>query len=1005
MKKHLLQALFVFIFGVATLPHAFAAITWDGIDGNYFYAGGQYTFSVAGDALPSVIVSEGDAECSQTGTEGVTATYALRINAAATGSVVLHADDGTMTEDKTISLSACDVVSYGAPFFEYHQTATGKDSVAAIGGSVKYISIVDGFNNNGEYFYKINGDYQANNNQLHIYLNEPLRVNDRIAIRSSNASSVISQTYKIYSGNSYVALEGSVDKNQIIDIEYIVKEGDLFIGKSEFIISRAHSNIRFNQVTISHSALVPILTWSNSLKANTTLEKMPGDALNYTASLSGSPSMGTISYSSDNTSVAIVDATTGEVSVVGIGTAKITATLSKSGCFESVSTSYNIHVAATEIIAETAAKFQYDDHFNATWNYQLSSGQYLQDMVTPLFVTATAATGYQWEKSANGINWSNIDGATSNTYTPIIPSLTSEGETNTTYYRCKVTGSSGSVYSKLDTVYVEKAEGCYPNVILDAVATSTKTVSASGTIGGIGECKLEGSQSYDGKTGYKMGDDNHHMSATLKDGYTFRGGDIVQVFVAKVMDYGNATLHIYSDAGNNWIGSIDGIQEGWNEWYITDAIANSISNFNTICLYRHGAANDEVATNQNHYIAEIRIVRLEDCYNCATQVPTITLQNQLQTGVDYSIAGTLEGAVSGIWTEKSDNSHFGDVHSPNTTIRFDSAGVYTITWTIAHQPSSNRWGCRAQAEKTVTVTQEPVIEEECPTITCQWPNLIYSLNAVPWDFDMSVSGADTTGFKCHWYIGDELLDADSLNFHPYTDVLGLSYYKVFATTDKCPSGVWSNEIQVNIIDCTLDGPFEMTVPTNFEIGDTIQLKATHTYTYSLGSGGQKQFTWYRNGNPIATNEHDTILVNQDEPSSTLVIRNATAADLGSYQCIMADGSNCSLTCSGELSKCTTYGDTTAFSCKPFTWHGTTYSNPGDYTWSTTSIGGCDSIVTLHLSTGLPTKEDTTAYVCKNSTFSWHGHNPAKEGDTWTTTNVAGCDSVVTLHIVALDTMM
>ncbi|MCQ2311716.1 MAG: Ig-like domain-containing protein, partial [Paludibacteraceae bacterium] len=707
MKKHLLQALFVFIFGVVTFPHLSAAITWNGIEGTNFYAGGKYTISVSGDAVPTITVSEGNATCAQTSTIGVTATYELRINAAAIGAVVLTADDGSTTDDISITLSACDVVSYGAPFFEYTQSKTGSDSVATTGGSVKYIGIVTGFDNGGEHFYKINGDYQAKNNQLHIYLTEPLRINDRIAIRSSNASSTISQTYKIHTGDAktYIATEGSVDKNQIIDIEYTIPVGSPFIGATDFIISRAHSNIRFNGFTISHSALVPLLTWSDNLKANTTIEKQPGDQFTYTASSSDSPSMGTISYSSDNTAVATVNATTGEVSVVGSGTAKITATLSKSGCFESATISYYIHVAALEITDESAAKFEYDDHYNADLNIQLSSGQYLKDMVTPLFVTATAATGYQWEKSTNGTSWSDISDATASTYTPIIPQLTQEGETNTTYYRCKVTGNSGSIYSKLDTVYAEKAEGCYPNVILDAVTTSAKTVSVSGTIGGTGECLLQTSQTYEGKTGYKMGDDNHHMSATLKDGYTFHGGDVVQVFVSKVMDYGNATLHIYSDAGNNWIGSIDGINDGWNEWYISENIANSIQNFNTICLYRHGKANDPTS-NQNHYIAEIQVVRLEDCTNCAEKTPTITIQDQLQTGVDYPISGTLEGALSGIWTEKSDYSHFGNVHSPNTTIMFDSAGVYDITWTVAQEPSKNRWGCRAQAQKAVTVTKE-----------------------------------------------------------------------------------------------------------------------------------------------------------------------------------------------------------------------------------------------------------------------------------------------------------
>ncbi|MCQ2343215.1 MAG: hypothetical protein MJZ75_07015, partial [Paludibacteraceae bacterium] len=90
---------------------------------------------------------------------------------------------------------------------------------------------------------------------------------------------------------------------------------------------------------------------------------------------------------------------------------------------------------------------------------------------------------------------------------------------------------------------------------------------------------------------------------------------------------------------------------------------------------------------------------------------------------------------------------------------------------------------------------------------------------------------------------------------------------------------------------------------------------------------------------------------------------------------------------------------------PYKWHGKELNAAGQFIDTLVNKAGCDSIVTLTLTVLEATKEDTTAYVCKNSTFAWHGHNPAKEGDTWTTTNAAGCDSVVTLHIVALDTMM
>ena len=93
----------------------------------------------------------------------------------------------------------------------------------------------------------------------------------------------------------------------------------------------------------------------------------------------------------------------------------------------------------------------------------------------------------------------------------------------------------------------------------------------------------------------------------------------------------------------------------------------------------------------------------------------------------------------------------------------------------------------------------------------------------------------------------------------------------------------------------------------------------------------------------------------------------------------------------------TTGDTTAVACNSFTWHGNTYTQSGDYTYTVTSATGCDGVVTLHLTITQPTTGDTTAVACNS--FTWHGNTYTQSGNyTHTMTNAAGCDSVVTLHL-------
>jgi len=83
----------------------------------------------------------------------------------------------------------------------------------------------------------------------------------------------------------------------------------------------------------------------------------------------------------------------------------------------------------------------------------------------------------------------------------------------------------------------------------------------------------------------------------------------------------------------------------------------------------------------------------------------------------------------------------------------------------------------------------------------------------------------------------------------------------------------------------------------------------------------------------------------------------------------------------------------------YTWHGTTYSAPGTYTKTYTSIHGCDSIYTLHLS-------DISSYafyenhgICSGDSYTWHGNNYTAAG-IYTASYVSstGCDSVYTLNL-------
>lgn len=98
----------------------------------------------------------------------------------------------------------------------------------------------------------------------------------------------------------------------------------------------------------------------------------------------------------------------------------------------------------------------------------------------------------------------------------------------------------------------------------------------------------------------------------------------------------------------------------------------------------------------------------------------------------------------------------------------------------------------------------------------------------------------------------------------------------------------------------------------------------------------------------------------------------------------------------------TMGDTTATACVAFDWYGEHLTQSGQYTHTLqgANVHGCDSTVTLHLTIHQPTVgEEWQEAVGK---YTWHGTTYTESGDyTYETKNVAGCDSTATLHLVVL----
>ena len=118
---------------------------------------------------------------------------------------------------------------------------------------------------------------------------------------------------------------------------------------------------------------------------------------------------------------------------------------------------------------------------------QPTGGSYdIGGTVTPLKVaTSDSGATYQWQKSADGATWTNIDGATNPTYTP------SAGASGSTKYRCLITGSNGaSTYSDAVTITVSSryavgakfTNGLLTFKVNKQPAAKTTSASKNGTV-------------------------------------------------------------------------------------------------------------------------------------------------------------------------------------------------------------------------------------------------------------------------------------------------------------------------------------------------------------------------------------------------------------------------------------------------------------------------------------------------------------------------------------------
>jgi hypothetical protein len=164
--------------------------------------------------------------------------------------------------------------------------------------------------------------------------------------------------------------------------------------------------------------------------------------------------------------------------------------------------------------------------------------------------------------------------------------------------------------------------------------------------------------------------------------------------------------------------------------------------------------------------------------------------------------------------------------------------------------------------------------------------------------------------------------------------------------------------------------------------------------YSNGGGNFWDGTTYVSG--VLTVNPATHNAETQTACDSYTWHGTTYTTSGTYTYSYTNGSGCASVDTLHLTiNASTHNAETQTACDSYTWHGTTYTSSGTYTYSYTNGSGCASVDTLHLTVNASSSSTTT--ITANNSYTWNGTTYTSSGTyTYTTTNAVGCDSVATL---------
>ena len=328
---------------------------------------------------------------------------------------------------------------------------------------------------------------------------------------------------------------------------------------------------------------------------------------------------------------------------------------------------------------------------------------------------------------------------------------------------------------------------------------------------------------------------------------------------------------------------------------------------------------------------------------------------------------------------------------------YTQSGEYTYTTVAAN-------GCDSIVTLYLTINQTQYAEES--VIACDsyvWNGQTYTQSGDYTYTTVAVNGCDSI-VTLHLTISptitaeETIIACDSYEWNGQTYTQSGEYVYTTTAANGCDSIVTLhltiNQTQYaeeSVIACD---SYEWN-------GQTYTQSGEYTYTTVASNSCDSIVTIHLtiNQSEVGATEYATIC-----DGETYTWNGQTYSTEGEYSIVLSSVNGCDSIATLHLTiNPIQYADEYITACDSYEWNGQIYTQSGDYTYNTIAANGCDSIATLHLTIN-QSEVGATEYatICYGETYTWNGQTYSTEGEySITLSNVNGCDSIVTLHLTIL----